>query len=477
MEYIAAERIPLVVAPCRDFEADATAKENFKSSSPKYILFEYGDRMPVAVPAGSTTSGSNAKSGTGRTSAASNTETARTQSPLPSPGASSILFRTELDSVPDHLKPYLVPYAVSSDPRDPPSATAESTRRRLSATNLPIHLRNLAVIDSTYSGSHKSSDLYFAILLPLLKAFGLAHVYVATTGPSTISNHAKSFSSSSTVVLMAGDTSVHEFVNSLTETREKLRLNVVVIPTGTGNALSVSIGHNSVAHAISRLFTGQAEPLSNMKVEFPPESSLIIPTDPSNPAPIQSLQSLVVTSWAFHAALVADSDSPEYRAQGPGRFALAARANLEDKDQNYEGTITYNSNGKSRVLAGPHSYVLFTLVNRLEKSFPVSPDSNPAASGDLHLVQFNHLEGPSIMEIMQKVYNNSSHIKDPRVTYEKVDHGTPSSVIATLQVDNADPIYRRCCVDGRIIIVPAHGTIKIYEPTRNYNGWDLYIVK
>lgn len=380
-----------------------------------------------------------------------------------------LITHTIEGDLPAHLHPYLVNYKLQK--------TSSNNVKNIGTNYLPDHLKNLAVIDSTYSGLHKSSEVYFSVLLPLLKAFGLAHVYVSTTSPKTIPDHSKSFSSSSTVVFLAGDTSIHEFVNSLQETKNNLRLTVVAIPTGTGNALSSSLGHKSIGHSISRLFLGSTIPLSNFKVKFPEGSTI-----QSTGEPVESLKALVLTSWAFHAALVADSDSPEYRALGPSRFVKAARENIE-RSQRYVGRIKFKSDAKNYDLQGPHFYVCFPAVSNLERDYLVSPNSYPG-DDSLHIVQINHSagDGQQVFEVLKKGYSNGKLVQDPNVLYRKLDtpdsSSTLSDLVATVQVNDTNPRNRRWCVDGRIILLgEGDKMVKLYRPSHRYNGWALFIVK
>lgn len=372
------------------------------------------------------------------------------------------LVETDLgDTVPDHLSKYLVSYPLNP-----------SNGRR---TDVPSHLRTLAVIDSTVSGTHRSSDVYFSVLAPLLKAFDLPHVYVATTGPHTIPNHASSFSSSSTVVFLAGDTSVHEFVNSLQPQTSSASMTVAIIPTGTGNAISESLGRtNGIADAISRLFLGAPIPLQSMKVGFGQGSTLATTGDP-----VSQLQSLVVTSWGFHASIVADSDEPEARKQGAARFQVAAHHNLT-VPQDYKGTVHYRTKSwlggsTQHKLDGPHSYVLFTFMTSLEKGFVISPKGDLSK---LFLVQFNYTENNSdrIMEIMKAAYNKGSHTDLSDVTYHECDTASTNedSPIAQISITDSDPRHHRVCVDGRIVNVK--DKVELFATSATYKGWRLFIV-
>lgn len=368
-----------------------------------------------------------------------------------------VLVQMQLDQVPSELEPYQVDFPVNNE--------------SVNLSKLPKHLQNIVVIDSTSSGDKKSSQIYFAIVLPLLKAFGTLHVYVPTTSPITISEHASAFGSSSTVVFLAGDTSIHEFVNELPQlpptTTEDMQIAISAIPTGTGNALANSIGHHGVAHAISRLFVGSVEPLANYEVEFPRGT-----VDLNLGKPIKSLQSLVVFSWAFHAALVADSDRPEYRELGPARFHKAAQENLA-KSQNYQATVKFSHENTPVELSGPHSYLLFTTMTSLEKTFKISPHSNPPSDTTLRIVQFDSISSDQIMEIMMEVYDNCKHVSDSRVVYKSID--SSSSPVAVINVTDKDPAHGRWCVDGRIVKVP-EGQINLHCPGYNYHGWNLGVI-
>lgn len=401
------------------------------------------------------------------------------------------LIQTYLDTVPDDLSHYIVNYPVvstgysshsvglgshhdknpycfsnSNNPTEGYSCSFSQHRDQL-----PTYLQNLVIIDSTLSGD-KKSQLYFSILQPLLNIFGIAHFYVSTNSPSTISDHARAFTSSSTVVFLGGDTSIHEFVNHLPEIHQDMAINIGVIPTGTGNALSNSIGHDGEPHAITRIFCGTLEPLSTFKVDFPEGT-----VDYNTRTPIKSLQSVVVTSWAFHAALVADSDAPQYRKLGSLRFQKAAEE-LLSQSQQYDATVKFFTHDKAYQLKGPHSYLLFTMVSALEKTFKISPDSHSPSDTTIRIIQFDHLGGNQIMEIMKAVYENARHVHDPRLIYKPIDNdirNMASEAIVEIDISDHQSGHDRWCVDGRILSVPC-GQLKLYPPSYRSHGWNLRII-
>lgn len=371
------------------------------------------------------------------------------------------LLQSVVSQVPSHLLNKVTSFPVV---KWETGARLDKFEQPSCVDSMPPHLRSLTVINSKHAGGSAGGQVYFNILSPLLKAFGVRHVYVATDSPETICAHAQSFSSSATVVIIGGDTSVHEFVNFLPpSTGTDLRLSI--IPAGTGNALMSSLGVTSPLTAVQRLFLHKEfYPLSSFEVTFPPGARGL-----NSPVPERtSYQALVVASWGFHAALVAESDSQEMRKYGSERFGIAAGQLISNVDQTYFGEIS----GVQKSIASPISYLLFTTVTNLEATFPISPHSNPPSSGKLFCVAVPAVANSDLMDIMRKVYDHSAHIEDPRVIYQQIT----GECYVEVGRKNVQDDMRRWCVDGCIIQTPP-GIVTIHRPTTNYNGWNLFINK
>lgn len=364
------------------------------------------------------------------------------------------LHRSIVDSVPDHLADRVTSFPVY-DLDDEFSCEQDP-----SPLAFPPYLRSLTVINSKCAGGSTGGEVYFNVLSPLLKAFRLRHVYVATDSQQSISNHARSFSSSASVIIIGGDTSVHEFVNFLSPSHDtELRLSV--IPAGTGNALMASLGITSPIQIIGRLFlSDDFLPLAAFPVHFPPGSRGINTIDPDR----LSYQALVVASWGFHASLVYEADSAEMRQSGADRFGLAASKLITTVDQSYDGRVL----DAPTPIGSPISYLLFTTVTNLEADFPISPLCQPPSSCKLYCVAVPKVPNSELMDIMKEVYNSSSHVNDPRVVYE------PIHDLCHIQIDDADSTRRAWCVDGSIVEA-ATGIVTIGKPSTSYNGWKLLI--
>ena len=345
------------------------------------------------------------------------------------------LDRSIIKTIPEEHRQFVVKYPAGS----------------VNQNLVPQVLRNFTVLDSRSIGKMPKRDIFFDLLGPLLREFGIHYVYVATTSLDTLRSHASSFTDTSTVTVIGGDTSLHEFVNALPPMQNK-SVRFVVIPAGSGNALANSLGTHTPIHAIQRLFLSGLEnfvPLMTFPVQFPHITT----------------QAIVVASWGLHSRLVADADTPEMRERyedATERFQVAARKNLDEIEQKYSS---------NNVL---HSYLLFTCVSHLEESFNISPLASPPLFDKLFRLWIGPYETiaeqkTQLMKIMMSAYDDGKHIQNEEVEYDQVV-GT-----AIITVDDQPEPMRQWCVDGKIVVCPP-GQVKIGQPQPTFNGWKLLVL-
>lgn len=338
---------------------------------------------------------------------------------------------------------------------------------QLLITTVPEHLQtNVIVVDSIKSGT-RNGNIYETLLKPVLDTFEVNHQYHLTTSPTSIHEFASKLDVSSTVIFLSGDTSINEFINGLPKGNAKL--TIFPIPLGTANSLSLSLNIQNEVDAIQKLFTTKPVPFNLYEVDFPKGSYYQI-QDTTAPLPSDSLKFIVVFSWGFHAALVADSDTPEFRKFGLERFKLAAFENLKTP-QKYEGEFKLQAEGpETQIIEGPFAYWVLTPSRKFEPTFEILPKGN-ILDDSLYLISFNTEEDPEgsyIMEIMGQAYDHGSHVDNKKVIYKKVLGGQ-------LTTRSDDLRNRRFCLDGSIIVVPK-GSIEIRGSGNKHRGWDVYIL-
>lgn len=340
---------------------------------------------------------------------------------------------------------------------------------------VPKHLsgRRVYIIDSINSGTGRiapQTDIYLAILRPAFDYLHVNYKYIKTTSPTTICDFARTFEESDvTVIFISGDTSITEFVNALPESPSLRKLTLFPIPAGTGNSIALSLGYATVATSVRVLLSSHEEPLPlNLYLaKFPQLATSSIPSDPNN----CELVFLVVLSWGFHAALVADSDTPEMRKLGLERFKVAAKMNLE-KVQCYPGKTSV----EGQTIDGPYAYWLVTLAQRFEPTFEILPHGS-IKNDSLYLVLFNSEDGSEskyIMDIMMQVYDQGSHVKNPKVTYRQV-----RKTMKLLIDPTAAGSTHRFCLDGSIVSLPSstgNQAIEISCIGNKFRSWSFYVV-
>jgi len=278
------------------------------------------------------------------------------------------------------------------------------------------------------------------------------------------------------IILLSGDGGVVDVVNGLmskVHTPTYTAPRIVLIPMGTGNALAHSSGvTRDNTWGLSTLARGTAKRLPLLKAIFSPgsrsiydegnkEEEIAIKTVDGNPV----LFGAVVCSWGLHAALVADSDTTEYRKYGLERFKMAAKENLFPSDGSTSHTyrakvslLKRDADGNEAwtvVQRDGHSYVLAALVSNLEKSFVINPKSKPL-DGHLRVIHFGNMNGQEVMRIMGLAYHAGKHVEEKEIGYEDVE-GLSIDFTAT----EKDGRWRRICVDGKIVRIEENGWIEV----------------
>lgn len=368
---------------------------------------------------------------------------------------------------------YLLKTALSEPPVDPQVPV-------LDPSSVALRGDDVYVVDSVKSGTRGRPEdgLYNRVLGPVLRDIvGVPHRYIATQNAELIGEFAASLEAHGrpvTVILISGDLLVNELVNQLSRGNGGF-LRLVTVPLGTGNSLALSIGLTCEFKAVQKLLTYKPDsikPLNLYEAEFPLHSRFLVQEKPVGDI-VTPQKFVVVISWAFHAALVADSDTPEMRQHGLDRFKLAAFSNLL-LEQRYEGSTTING----RVFEGPYAYWVVTPAKRFEPTFEVLPQGN-IFDRNLHWVAFksedDHNEGKYIMDVMHQVYNKGLHVTNPNVWYEKVVDG---QTIVLKTKNAAGGRQRRFCLDGAIVELPE---ADLHEVTvrltgNKHNDWNLFIV-
>ena len=308
------------------------------------------------------------------------------------------------------------------------------------------------------------------------------------------------------ILLLSGDGGVVDFVNALFSRRGTgaitaaefgsayVKPTICLVPSGTGNALAHSTGlTRDHTLGLSCMLRGACQSLPVFRTTFSAGSRLVTAFGTQEePLPIAengagTLWGAVVCSWGMHAALVADSDTEEYRKHGAARFQMAAKEALFPSDgsapHQYQGKISVlrkrsdeaigmQINHQQEVARSKddlvwetldrqeHAYILASLVSNLEETFTISPHTKPL-DGKLRLVHFGPLDGKRIMEIMTLAYQGGKHVEDKSVSYEEIEG---------LRIDfegrESMPRWRRVCVDGKIVQVESDGWIELQKESK-----------
>lgn len=352
---------------------------------------------------------------------------------------------------------------------------------------VPAHLESsvskIHVIISTGSGTGAAKSIYQGILQPFLTYFGVgAYEIHETQSTETIKELTKSTilpcaqaGMRQTVIVLSGDGGLIDVVDTFYNSTESVQTppHIALIAAGTGNAMAHTVGLRNPTAALISLLRGTPRPVPVFVANFSPGARHVIDEGRGREAlgPGHKVYGAVVASWGFHAALVADSDTAEYRKFGADRFKLAAKELLLPSDgsptHSYRGVVSLSepsgANDESVNLKPmpheEHMYALVTPLSRLEKEFVISPDSSPL-DGRLRLIHFGLIPPDDAMQLMMKAYQGGLHVHEKPVTYLEVNG---------FRVDfrEEDERWRRVCIDGKIVAVEHDGWVEIRKESRH----------
>lgn len=360
------------------------------------------------------------------------------------------------------------------------------------------HLKNLQyqdgssslhVVVSVGSGLGKAQEFFDMVLKTLLQCIQLeesSYQLHVTESENSIIDLTRTVllpganeGFAQTVLLLSGDGGVFDIINVLHDsehTKSYVKPVVCLLALGSGNALAHSTGliHGS-DRGLRTLLRGKRRSLPTFTASFSAGSDFMVDEGRSRkPLPVSEsghgvVHGAVVCSWALHASLVADSDTPEYRKYGNDRFSMAAKELLSPSDGSpphiYQGKVTFwrDESNTGRLEEGQdsreHSYLLASLVSNLEEKFMVSPYSKPL-DGRLRLLRVGPVSSPELFRLLQPAFQGGRHVENPAVYYNQFHR---------LRIDmvEEDPKWRRVCVDGKIIMVNEGGWVEIQRQQRD----------
>ncbi|RGP74271.1 diacylglycerol kinase catalytic [Fusarium longipes] len=380
-----------------------------------------------------------------------------------------------------------------------------SELRGITLAELPPHLKHGSVSDygvtnqvdvvvSVKSGVGQALRVWQYILQPLWKSFTDEYEkppyrLICTESAETIRDYAGSLwalderSKARTIVLLSGDGGIVDLLNgSDGDETPQIPPTIALLPLGTGNALFHSThkplyaepGPGPLVLGLRTLFQGGGADLPVFRASFSSGSRIVKFMNKAQrgssiddasqvqkeETSVTHLQGAIVASYGFHASIVYESDTPEYRVHGDKRFRMVAGELLKESHP-YAAKVSVRRRGATTFEDIPreaHGYVLTVLVSNLERAFTISPATRPLQS-QLRLVHFGPIGGERTMEVMMKAYDGGQHIgmgwpDGERIGYDEVDE-------VKVSVLESDERWRKVCIDGTIVEIPQGGDMTI----------------
>ena len=323
---------------------------------------------------------------------------------------------------------------------------------------------------------YKESQFQITHTLPKGKTRGLAEqlgVQMLTDKKKTI------------VLCLGGDGTTHEVVNGLSDAfdgrewqqqqlpqEEQARgeqttvpkFQLGIIPSGSGNAFSLSLKLESIEHSVLQVIKGKTQPFRLIDVSLDPDPE--VKNNKTGVKGSKKRRILVVMSWGFHAQLVSKSRYLQ-PIMGNTRFSWVAMYLLLFLQQ-HQGELTmidaqrYDSTRKEFVHEGevelkdkPFTYFLVAKQDSMERGFKIAPFASPATE-DMDVVLMRDVNQEQLKAATIKVLDGGRHVDKEDEEEENIVeyYKTPELL---LRVKHSSEL----CLDGEIIYLAAGGVVRL----------------
>lgn len=274
------------------------------------------------------------------------------------------------------------------------------------------------------------------------------------------------------VICMGGDGTIHEVVNGLSDAFERRAHDgqsppsffLGIVPSGSGNALSLSLDIQSPEHAALKIIKGRTQPLRLMDVATGYVTSdqekwyEAVKYDKERRTRI-----LVVMSWGFHAQIVSKSRYLRY-FMGNQRFSLVAQILFLFLSQ-YTGELVmrgakrYEPRNKafleeqSEIVIGEDQFTYFLISKQhsLERGFKIAPYASPS-SPEMDVVMMRRASKEQLKAATIKVIQGGRHVDEAG---DIVEYYKTSELLLRVK-EQAE-----LCLDGEIHSLAAKGVVRI----------------
>ncbi|KAG0267011.1 hypothetical protein BG011_009759 [Mortierella polycephala] len=320
--------------------------------------------------------------------------------------------------------------------------------------------KSFRLIESSSQGHAQSYflDNIKPILTDLVQSLSVVDGATSSVTPPT--------SATLQIMVIGGDGTVHEIVNGILQSIKdspfasdmfRPKVEFTIIPAGTGNAISTSLGIKDAQDALDRFLAGKTVPMRMMAVSTRSKKDF---EDAVENQWKVLVYTVVVNSYGLHCATVFDAE--EFRHLGNERFRQAAMKNVANLKQ-YEGRLDFygpvqsydrtsrmltvvarldNRSGSTLTLLGPFTYLLITKQASLEPGFTPTPLADSSDEW-MDVLAVQNVGQSEIMQMFDAT-PNGQHIEQEKVEYFKAK---------TIELET--PNQGRLCVDGEFL--PIHG--------------------
>ena len=203
------------------------------------------------------------------------------------------------------------------------------------------------------------------------------------------------------ICIIGGDGSLHEAINGLIKRKDKLKLPLALIPSGSGNSLSRDLNILKPKDAIKALIQQNKMDIDVAKINY--ENNKIY--------------SFNITGWGMVANIGIKAE--KYRWLGTSRYTILSLIEIFLKNTSDAKITYYDKNNKKHQIKDKFMFIVACNTVHTGKGMKIAPQAK-LNDGLLDLILIKNASRIKLLQLMPKLFNGT-HINSSAVEYIQID--------------------------------------------------------
>jgi len=258
-------------------------------------------------------------------------------------------------------------------------------------------MKKILLIINPVSGNKKYKKILFESTNYLKKNFDLKTIKSNYKGHIQEILQLEDIKSFYCICIMGGDGSFHEAINGLMKRKDKLKIPLTLIPSGSGNSLGRDLKILNLDDALKCIANGKKKKIDIIEINCDNEK----------------IYSFNITGWGMVANIGIKAE--KYRWLGTSRYTILSLFEIIFKKTNNAKIIYYDKNNNKHKLENRFIFAVLCNTIHTGKGMKIAPKAK-LNDGFMDLILIKDVPRLKLLKLMPKLFTGE-HVNDSNVEY------------------------------------------------------------